>query len=870
MVTYSHPPEDDRGGVRLVDHLRDVSNRVQHVVPEDATTPSGESVRDVVRRLALVHDLGKATTWFQQHIDESSSGPDRDRLRYHSQLGAFAAYYVLDEAGFAPETCYAGFVAVGRHHGRLPKPEEYVVKWTGSLHHDPDPTVGVVRRQTKNVHERARDLASSVFEDAAGSSDAWQSFARAFAADATLEDDIAERVVGREQVRENAFSEEFYGLVLELWGSLVLADKTSAAGAPPGAETYEATQPSFERLDDHISELEDGVSAGFDGSRIERLNQYRATAREDVLGSVQSFAESQSAVATITLPTGMGKTLTGLSAALKLRDELGSERVVYALPFTSIIDQVVDDVETIFPVDEQPGLLATHHHLADTHVEADAEAADYGDDVAGMLGESWRAGLTVSTFVQLFESLAGPRNTQSMKVPALRDSVVVLDEPQSLPLDWWRLVPRLVNVLTEQYGATVVAMTATQPKLFPDRTELVGNVREYFEAAERVHYRLHESVEQFLDGNDDGTDDGAAIDYDAAAATIVREAAEGASVLAICNTIDSARELTDAVVARAEYVDLASRYFERLAGSERPTSAVDVDAIVSGLADTIERRDARAFVHLSTRLRPADRLALIRCVKELRERGVPVVAVTTQLVEAGVDVSFERVYRDIAPIDSLVQAAGRCNRSFEQTRGDVTVWWLAPPSGCEHSPAEAVYDQGSGPQLTPVAANALEDVRGDDTVLSDVTVARDAVEAFYDRLDERGVGRAEWADYVDTGDGESLAPVSLIDTPRSVDVLVCVTDADRALVSELEAAYEDFDYGRVDELLDETKPLRVSVPIYTADSEEASVVQNLPPLGGLEEKTDIRVLDAGSTQFDQYFDETTGFVVDTGVGGRFF
>jgi len=866
MPTYSHPPEGDSDGVRLVDHLHDVSDRVQHVVPEDATTPYGESVRDVVQRLALVHDLGKATTWFQQYIDESSSGPDRDRYRYHAQLGAFAAYYVLDEAGFAPETCYAGFVAVGRHHGRLPKPEEYVAKWTGSLHHDCDTTAGVVREQTKNVHDHARDLASSVFEEAAGSSDAWLAFARAFAADATLEDDIAERVVGRESVRDNAFSEAFYGLVLELWGSLVLADKTSAAGAPPGAETYEATQPSFERLDDHVSGLEDSVSAGFDGSRTERLNQYRAEAREDVLGSVRSFAESQSAVATITLPTGMGKTFTGLSAALKLRDELGSERVVYALPFTSIIDQVVDDVEAIFPVDERPGLLATHHHLADTRVTDDAEAADYSDDVAGMLGESWRAGLTVSTFVQLFESLAGPRNTQSMKVPALRDSVVVLDEPQSLPLDWWRLVPRLVRVLTEQYGATVVAMTATQPKLFPDRTELVGNVREYFEAAERVHYRLHESVERFLDGDDEG----AAVDYDAAGATIVREAAEDTSVLAVCNTIDSARELTDAVVARAEHVDLASRYFERLAGSERPTSAVDVDAIVSELADTVESRDTRAFVHLSTRLRPVDRLALIQCVKELRERGVPVVAVTTQLVEAGVDVSFERVYRDIAPIDSLVQAAGRCNRSFEQTHGDVTVWWLAPPSGCEHSPAEAVYDQGAGPQLTPVAANALEDVRGDDAVLSDVTVARDAVEAFYDRLDERGVGRAEWADYVDTTEGESLASVSLIDTPRSVDVLVCVTDADRALVSELEAAYGDFDYERVDDLLDETKPLRVSVPIYTADSEAASVVKNLPPLGGLEEQTDIRVLDAGSAQFDQYFDETTGFVVDAGVGGRFF
>ena len=149
-------------------------------------------------------------------------------------------------------------------------------------------------------------------------------------------------------------------------------------------------------------------------------------------------------------------------------------------------------------------------------------------------------------------------------------------------------------------------------------------------------------------------------------------------------------------------VDIAEQYLDALEeGASNP------------LAQTISKifsSERRPFVHLSTRLRPTDRLALIRIVKMLREEDVQVVAVTTQLVEAGVDFSFEAVYRDLAPIDSIVQAAGRCNRSFEQEYGEVTVWWLAEPDEQNCTPAVAVYDKG-GETLLPVTAAALNEVR---------------------------------------------------------------------------------------------------------------------------------------------------------------
>ncbi|WP_396613670.1 CRISPR-associated endonuclease Cas3'' (plasmid) [Haloferax sp. S1W] len=854
----SHPAENGTPGVLLIDHLRDVRDRVDMIVPEKTTTPDGDSLSGVIQRLALVHDFGKATTFFQQYIGEQPGEPTHDKLRYHAPLGSVAAYYVLRETGHSTATCLTGFVAVAKHHGKLPNVVDYMFKRMAS----PDPEKWrAEKHQVRDIHANAPKLAAALFEEATGDENAWTDFAKSCVNDESLFTEIAGHITndGERRITEPTFlTDEFYGFMLECWGTLVLADKTSAAGAPRTSSVYDATSPETADLTQYIDNLEDTDSDSCE-SRTERLNKFRSAARQDVLSSVSEFVESESSVATITLPTGMGKTLTGLNAALKIRDQTGGDRVVYALPFTSIIDQVGAEVQDIFDTDGTDGVLALHHHLSETRFDyrnGDDDASDLNDDIAGMLGESWRAGLTITTFVQLFESLAGPRNTQSMKVPALRGSVVVLDEPQSLPLNWWKLVPRLVGILTEQYDATVISMTATQPELFQDSMSLVSDTERYFSVAERVQYHLHESVDRFLRGEDQP------FEYDEAAAELATVAGSDESILAICNTIDSARTLTEEVSDRIQAVNLTEKYFAALtSGASNP---------VEKAIQLVRQSGTRAIVHLSTRLRPADRLALIRCIKQLRTRGVPVVAVTTQLVEAGVDISFENVYRDLAPVDSIVQAAGRCNRSFEREHGDVTVWWLAQPAEQKHTPAVAVYDI-RGPALTPVTASVLDSVRDNETQLAGRSVARTAVKQYYDKLHrEKNVGKDEYQEYVDVADADELGRLSLITQTKSVDVLICVTEADRALVESLQTAYGNYEFEEVKRLLAETKPLRVSIPIYRDGSPEAEAVTNLRPLAGDDEQRSIRVLEAGSAAFERYFDQTTGFVVtDTTVEDRF-
>lgn len=872
---YSHPPEDGHGGVLLQDHLEDVAQRVGFVVPNDARTPSGEPLPDIIETLAYVHDFGKATTYFQRYLLDGVD-PDNKRYRYHAPLGSFAAYYALEAKGYDSETCLAGFVAVAKHHGRVPDVTQYVFDRTHrrenvSAQNEAERQQTAVRVQIKDILNHAPELAATVFDTATDGNGSWKEFCIRYS-EGLLEDiesNVATPGTATGFDRES-LSDSCYALVLECWGSLVLADKTSAAEATrecdPSEASYDAVHPSADRLNEYVRSLEKDVRADPNGTRAERLNYYRSRARSAVLKNAESFAEDGGGVATLTLPTGMGKTLSGLSAAVEIRDQCGGERIIYALPFTSIIDQVVDEIEEIYKTDTAGRLLTAHHHLSETTIrdegerdnrerDADADEEDRNDDVVGMLAESWRAGLTVTTFVQLFESLAGPTNKQSMKLPALRDSVVILDEPQSLPLDWWKLVPRLVTLLTERYGATVIAMTATQPQLFDDASELVDDPDTYFEATERVMYELDRSAEQYIEERE------GAKSYDDAAVTLLEAADTDESALAICNTIDSARKLTNCIIDRnPPIMDVADTYTAEL---ERVGDVDKIDPVV--VADAVVNAGDQSILHLSTRLRPVDRLRLIETAKELTKRDHQLITVSTQLVEAGVDISFDCVYRDLAPIDSIVQAAGRCNRSFERDQGRVTVWWLETPDEQEKTPAEAVYNRGTA--LLPIAAETLESVRNGKS-FSETAVTRTAVEEYYERLHEdKNVGSETYPTYVDEANGQELADLSLIDHCLAVDVIVCRTAADRRKVESVRDALNQYDFDTVDSLMRALRTKQISVPIYRTDSEEA---EKLGTLDTIHSETDIRWIDTTTPQYDGFFDPATGFVVPDSTAERRF
>lgn len=917
---WSHPPSETPAGVAreavpLERHLLCVADRARETTPADAETADGNSLRDAAEIVALAHDFGKATTYFQRHVRDESVD---DAPTHHARLGGLLAYYALRQRGYGPRPCFAGLVAVARHHGVLPNATMFIERglepttaWR-SWNVDRSAFNGHAVQQAKNIDTNRPEFARALVARLVGDAGSWAEFLSLVTAAepdaegdaASLRDCLRETFMVRQR-RWHPKTELFrdgsaYLDELRLYGTLTFADKTRAAGVSADDERIHAEPITAAQIEDYLDGLSDDAPTGLHA----RLNAVRSGVQAHIGGRrdtdpIQSFLEADSSVATLTLPTGYGKTLTGLLAAARIRESTGGTRVVYALPFTSVIDQTADVLRELLrtgPGDTDPARdrrLTVHHNLSesltlprDNADTAPENSSDAEMDRAAMLAESWRAGLTLTTFVQLFESLAGPRNAQSVKLPALHESVVVLDEPQALPLPWWPLVARLVDALVREYDATVVLMTATQPRIVDgERTVplLDGEVVDSVERAvgalpDRVEYDFHPTALA------SGSDESSVVDYDDAAATLATDVRGTTdSVLAICNTIDSAAASFDASTAElrsrvdgpdAGLVDVAARFQSDILDDDRfgtpATGTIDrrCAAFVKSITEAADE-GTPAVLFLSTRLRPCDRRFLLAVADELTAASIPLLVVSTQLVEAGVDVSFDRVVRDFAPLDSIVQAAGRCNRSFERApdTGRVTIWRLAAPGDATRIPSEAVYarrERATDTDLLQKTRDALDGV-ATESVVAESTIAGAAVTDYHDAVgDAVATMRADndLRQQFDRAAGDDLRRTSLIDSRFSFEVYVCRSEAERDAVEAYRDAERAYDFDEAKRLKKRLAAVRVSVPAYRADSDTARALSKLPPLSRDADERDAteRVWTPGP-RFQDYLDAQTGFDV---------
>lgn len=757
----------------LSEHLDGVVENAVSLVPTDATTSEGGSLYQLVETVAHLHDIGKLTLAFQEYIRETPDRPPRES-EYHAAPGAILTFHALAAQGFSRIEAAAGFYAVLQHHQALPDIEEKHQNWRvkSGLYTD-------LRQKLQAIDDHARTTADDRLRTASKGALEW---------DEVHVDDPE----WYKRSLPKLPTDGFYPLVQRVWATLTCADKLDAAGAP--------LSPAIPRPDHQKIEFEN------DARGIERtLNEHRSRAQADVATQLSELAGDSGGVFTLTLPTGFGKTFAGLKAALK-RAEAVDGRVIYALPYTTILDQVDDDIRDHLEVSPTSEYYTLHHHLANTRTEIGGDDDDetVSDGTEVMYAESWQAGLVLTTFVQLFETLAGSRNTQSMKLPALQDAVIIVDEPQSLPREWWRLVTQLIDVLVDDYDATVILMTATQPRFVDqsavalDPDELVPDSGRYFdflEAHERVTFEIDASVPV------GETTVESPVGPDEAGKRLFRQAfAEGGSTLAIANTVQSATEIGGSIREHAHdrslsVLELGTVVEEFVkANGDRIVAHLEddvgVEALAGDLLDTVRDRLATQSVGLVTAtltaaLRPIDRVLLIELISSLLEGDdagtseLPLLVTSTQLVEAGVDLSFDQVYRDFAPVPALVQAAGRCNRSFEAEQGRVVLWRLSSPSH-DQLPSQLIYVYGrDGDRLSPTSA-ALDHVVTDTRVVPENEMITRGVAEYYDALhgaDNRGHHRDHLVEAYSRAKGETLREASLIDD-YSDDVLVIMSDAE--------------------------------------------------------------------------------------------
>ncbi|HET8637739.1 MAG TPA: CRISPR-associated helicase Cas3', partial [Acidobacteriaceae bacterium] len=346
--------------------------------------------------------------------------------------------------------------------------------------------------------------------------------------------------------------------------------------------------------------------------------------RAQILAECRAAARQPPGIFSLTVPTGGGKTLSSLAFTLDHALRHDKQRVIYAIPYTSIIEQTAD----VFRAALGEEAVLEHH----SNLEPDPQHENHRSRLAA---ENWDAPLIVTTNVQLFESLFASRTSRCRKLHNLVNSVIVLDEAQQLPRDFLTPISDTVRLLAEHYGVSWVLCTATQPNLagqkdafgrttfggLPRVREIIADPAGLADRLKRVDVHLPQRRAQRRPW-----------------AELADEIASESCVLVVVNTRQDCRTLFRALP-----------------------------------------KDGSG-IHLSALMCPQHRSEVIRHIRERLEKrrqgdSRPLRVVSTQLVEAGVDLDFPLVYRALAGLDSIAQAAGRCNREGRLPRpGKVIVF----------------------------------------------------------------------------------------------------------------------------------------------------------------------------------------------------
>jgi CRISPR-associated endonuclease/helicase Cas3 len=363
-----------------------------------------------------------------------------------------------------------------------------------------------------------------------------------------------------------------------------------------------------EIVDDLISRFDRYMRRKQAGAADTPVNRLRA----EILAHVLARAEADCGLFTLTVPTGGGKTLASLAFALKHAKRHRLERIIYAIPFTSIIDQTAAVFREVFEDGANPIILEHHSAIDEERIEdEDHSHRREARDKLRLAMEDWAAPIVVTTNVQVFESLHSNRPSRCRRLHNLTKAVIILDEAQTIPRPLLRPCLAALDELTRNYGASIIFCTATQPAL--NTLELknvisIGTNRELAPDPLRLHRNLKRvRLKHFGERIDD---------------QLIAELGEMRQGLVIVNS-------------RAHALALYRK------------------AVEAGLEGAI---------HLTTRQYAIHRRCILDDVRARLKDGAPCRLIATSLVEAGVDLDFPCVFRAEAGLEQIAQAAGRCNR----------------------------------------------------------------------------------------------------------------------------------------------------------------------------------------------------------------
>lgn len=361
-----------------------------------------------------------------------------------------------------------------------------------------------------------------------------------------------------------------------------------------------------ERLNwDHLIEIfETNISEFPSDHELSRI-------RKSISEKCKVAANRETGIYQLAVPTGGGKTLSSLRFALHHCKEFNKKRIIYVIPYLSIIEQTAKSFKDILELAKDNDVILEHHSSI---IESENEASG---EIRKLSASRWDSPIVITTMVQFLESVMSSRGGELRKFASMADSVIIFDEIQSIPVKTIHCFNEIVTFLSKILNSTIILCSATQPTL---------------EATQRTNLLLHDSP-NLINGTDDFKDikrvtisPESEKDYNCATGFIIDKACANGNCLVIVNTKISALELYNRIKIK--------------------TSKYEV-------------------IHLSTLMCPVHRIERINFIRDCLKDNKKVICVSTQLIEAGVDISFSCVIRALSGLDSIAQAAGRCNRNCE-------------------------------------------------------------------------------------------------------------------------------------------------------------------------------------------------------------
>ena len=621
---YSHPNKT------LVSHLEEVVKKSKDILLQKNLNIGDyvdtEVLSEIIYLIGATHDFGKASKYFQEYLLEKDLTKKRELKSYketrHGLFSSIFTYYIIktylknipkdkdEHYSFLP---IISFFVVKRHHGNLANS----VKEINEIHEilNDKKLISVINSQIYSIDENE---IQNILD-------------KLFGCNKYLFSDFKEnylnilREIDREFINLLKIQKNkilfYYFLTLLLYSILIDSDKADAIG-------------SLNILRENIpSRLVDQYKINKFNNNLNFIDKIRTEIYEEVNSKLENL-DVQDKIYLLNVPTGTGKTITSFSFAVKLKNKIQTEkgynpRIIYSLPFLSIIDQnysVIEDIIVSQFENIRSNILLKHHHLSEISYTTSEE--EYESDKSLFLIEGWNSELIITSFIQLFHGLISNKNRLLRKFHNITNSIVILDEIQTIPHKYWKLLNESLYFLSKYFNTYFIIVTATAPLIFDSEKNEINNLIEdsqkYYSQLNRIKLNLYlEKEVNFEDFKNIVLND-----------IITRD---DKSFLIVLNTITSSKELFNFIKKNTN-------------------------------------NDCNEYYYLSSNIIPFDRLDRIRKIKTSKKRKI---IVSTQVIEAGVDIDIDIIYRDLAPLDSINQVAGRCNRNFSfKSQGEVNVYIL--------------------------------------------------------------------------------------------------------------------------------------------------------------------------------------------------